>query len=884
MNKKEQAYHKLVKQRLQQQAEPDLEAAVAGAKGFIRDMGELDESAMNRVRDVLETELRERIRQVQDPYVLSKARAKWYDENIHVGDHWPALVDYLRTSKGWSGDILDPLSKSSRDVVAELGDPAEKEFDVRGVVVGHVQSGKTANMTAVIARAIDAGYNLVVVLAGTTDKLRHQTQARLEGDLLERLNYNWYKLTKCNEYDDEGFLTESGDYRGQVSKQLPSVAKDIAMIAVMKKHSSLLKRLIDDIKNSPSPLRQRLRMLVIDDEADQASPNASKHDEDPTPTNRRIRELLRALNTTSYIGYTATPFANVLINPFQENVKDDESSLENLYPRDFIIALPRSDAYFGAEQIFGRDPIDAEDEGGDGLDVIRQISASELGKLHPKNGQMSLEGVPTLRRAIRWFLLVVTARLVRGQDDQHTSMLIHTSHKITDHSDLQPLVENEVAFIQKNYEDCAFRAQLKELWEEESEKVDGAEFGNSNVSFADIECKLGTAVSRLSVAVENSESDERLSYGLSPSAVIAIGGNILARGLTLEGLAVTYFTRNSRQYDTLLQMGRWFGYRIGYEDLIRLWLPKNVSDAFRQLASVEYELREEIQEYSERKARPIDFAVRIRTLPGLQVTARNKMRHAKTANIDYRGLHLQTIRFPRLEGSVLSQNWSAASSLVSKSGITEDCFVGRVGVQKIVEFFQNYAVHSSHRDLNSEWLEEYINKNSDVLAEWSVCIIQPSVEDRPISGVPLGPINPRLMRRSRLKNTDDNLADIKALMSRSDVMADIPSEQMPEGAEWRKWDWSRLKNTREQIVGSKPMLLIYPIDRASKPLPPKKAGKESSRVPLDAAHDVLGVGLVFPQLGVEANKKPTKYIQVDLSSGDFESWDDDEGEEESVNA
>lgn len=880
MNKKELAYRKLVEQRLQQQSEPDLEAAIAGAKEFIQDMGDLDEEALNKVQDALEMELRERIRQVQDPYILSKARTRWYDENAHTGDHWPALVEYLRTEKGWSEEILDPLSKSSRDVVAELGDPAEKEFDVRGVVVGHVQSGKTANMTAVIARAVDAGYNLVVVLAGTTDKLRHQTQVRLEGDLLERLNYNWYKLTKCNEYDDEGALIESGDYRGQVSRQLPGVAKDIAMIAVMKKHSSLLNRLIDDIKNSSSPLRKRLKMLIIDDEADQASPNASKHDEDPTPTNRRIRELLRALNTTSYIGYTATPFANVLINPFQEDVKgDDEASLENLYPRDFIIALPRADAYFGAEQIFGRDPVDAEDEGGDGIDLIRHVSAPELERLHPKVGEMSLDDVPTLRKAIRWFVLVVAARLVRGQSDQHTSMLIHTSHKIDDHSDLHPLVDREVSFIRQNFQNPTFLGQMEELWDEESTKVNGAQFGNRKVSFADIEKKLETSVQRLWVAVENSKSDERLSYDLSPSAVIAIGGNILARGLTLEGLAVTYFTRNSRQYDTLLQMGRWFGYRAGYEDLIRLWLPKKVSDAFRQLASVEHELREEIQEYSERKARPIDFAVRIRTLPGLQVTARNKMRHSRTANIDYRGLHLQTIRFPRLDASALCANWQAASSLVSKSGITDESFVGCVDVQHIIEFFQNYVVHSSHRDLTSEWLEEYIRKNSDVLSEWSVGIIQSSGDDRPISEVPLGAVKPRLMRRSRLKNTDDDLADIKALMSRADIMADVPREQMPEGSEWRKWDWSRLKNAREQTVGPKPMLLIYPIDRASKPKPPKQAGKESSRVPLDSTHHVLGVGLVFPQLGIEANRKPTKYIQVDLRSGDFGGWDDEDDEE-----
>jgi len=874
MDLKEQAYRRTVEDHLRQQSDPDLGLAIENAREYFQVLGALDSELLDKVGRDLASELQERIRQIKDPYILSQSHdTSWYDEEKHEGIHWPALSAYLHKSKGWSEEVVGSISKSSRDVVAQLGDPGTSEFDVRGLVVGYVQSGKTANMTAVISRAVDAGYNMIVVLAGTTDKLRHQTQERVESDLISRNQYNWQQLTTCNEYSSDGSLIESGDYRGQVSKKLPNIAPSVAMIAVTKKLSALLQRLIVDIKNTPAIQRNKLRMLVIDDEADQASPNSGKCDEDPTITNRRIRELLNSIPSVSYIGYTATPFANVLINPFPQNVKDeDESNLEDLYPRSFVVSLPKPDGYFGAEQIFGRDPVDAEDDGGDGLSVIRDISKNELSNIHPGEGGMRLDDIPTLRAAIRWFLLVVAVRICRGQSDKHTSMLVHTSHKIDDHEAIYPLIKQEVDFLKENIGAPDLLQILKDAWEDESSKVPAEEFGNDFIDFETLASFLSVAVERISIAVENSQSAERLSYEKPSSAIIAIGGNILARGLTLEGLAVTYFTRNSRQYDTLLQMGRWFGYRVGYEDLVRLWLPKSVSSAFRQLASVEHELRLEIEEYAYRKAKPIDFAVRIKTLPGLQVTARNKMRHANTANIDYRGLHLQTIRFPREDVDSLKKNWAAGSALASKAGISPRKFVGEVGVNAVVEFFREYVVHTSHRDLTSNWLEEYIRINSDVLNVWSVVVVQPADQLRPLADEALGGAVPKLVRRSRLEDTDPAVADIKALMSRADVMADVSEDLLPTKGDWKSWDWSRLKSKREELIGARPMLLLYPIDKKSIPA---KTSKESKRTSLDASNDVLGVGIVFPQLGVKANSKPTKYIEVSLKGSFFHSSEDD---------
>ncbi|NOD92510.1 beta-1,4-mannanase [Ruegeria sp. HKCCD4884] len=872
-------YRERIEEYLRELADPDLEVATDKAREFFSPFG-VDDELLGRVKEEIASELLERIRRIQDPYTLSKSRPHWYDEQKHRGVHWSALAGYLESEKGWGEEVVRSVSRSSAKVVAELGDPAEAEFDVRGLVVGYVQSGKTANMTGVIARAVDAGYNLVVVLAGTTDKLRHQTQARLEDDLIKRNLYNWQPLTSRNEYDSDGQLLESGDYQSQTANQLPNVAQDVAMIAVMKKLPAQLERLTSDIRKSPGLMKNRWRMLVIDDEADQASPNASKTDNDPTKTNRRIRELLAALPTVSYVGYTATPFANVLINPFPVGVTtEDEQSLEDLYPRDFLISLPRPRGYFGAEQIFGRDPVDAEDDGSDGLDVIRFVGAKEVRLLTSVDETPHLEDVESLREAVRWFLIAVAARLARGHDAAHASMLIHTSHRTDDHSDLEKLIQPEFERLTASPHDMALLKELEELWDRESAKVNPTLFENEMVGFDQIAVQLPVAAARLQIAVENSKSEDRLSYEGPPTAVIAIGGNILSRGLTLEGLTVTYFARRPKQYDTLLQMGRWFGYRAGYEDLVRLWMPEEVSNAFRQLALVEYELREEISEYAARGARPIDFAVRIRTLPGLQVTARNKSRHARTANIDYRGLHVQTIRFPRVDGDTLKRNWAAGARLVKQSGIEASGKLGRIESAGILEFLRDYSVHTSHRDLSSGWLEEYVRVNANILGEWSVGIFEPG--DRAVGKArqPLGNVVPNLARRSRLEKTRDHeVADIKALMSRPDVMLDVPKEQLPDIAGWRGWEWARLKKWREDQLGQRPLLLLYPIDRNSVPLP-KKDGT-SKREPLDAVHDVLGLGIVFPQLGIDADRRPTKYIQVDLGRSSFADEDGEEAEGE----
>ena len=290
-------------------------------------------------------------------------RPSWYEGPKVTDRHWPALEQYLVNAKGWSQvTVSGTIGNASTEIVSLLDDPSQASFRCRGLVIGYVQSGKTANMMAVIAKALDAGYNYVIILAGLTNKLRQQTQRRIEHDVADRYREYWQLLTNAG---------DKGDFQGLSNGQFFVPGKPSVALAVVKKNVAPLGRLIDTIGRTPQATLRKMKVLVIDDEADQASVNSSSNEMNMTRINEQIRTLLAALPAASYVGYTATPFANVFINPHAKN-----GELDDLYPRDFITALEEPQGYFGTKQLFGVDPIDPanplpEEEG---LDVIRRIS------------------------------------------------------------------------------------------------------------------------------------------------------------------------------------------------------------------------------------------------------------------------------------------------------------------------------------------------------------------------------------------------------------------------------------------------------------------------------------------------------------------------------
>lgn len=806
---------------------------------------EIDEAAANVGREF------EHIEILHSHSVIRK-RPKWYFGPRPSDLHWPSVKAFLLNEKKWHEDDVRGIDDASNEVISLLEnprDPARSQFSCRGLVVGHVQSGKTANMTAVIAKALDSGYDTVIVLAGLTNKLRHQTQLRLYSDLVRRNPLNWQVLTS-NEVDRDFRAPPQGGFLSHSDK---------AQLAVIKKNVSPLGELRKAIRETLPAVLQQLRILVIDDECDQASVNSARGELDMTAINHRIRELLGLLPAISYVGYTATPFANVLINPYRV----DGQELDDLYPRDFITALPKPDRYFGTERLFGKTPVDPEDVRPDeeGLDMIRDVPDEDEAGLQPRSRQerdaFQPSMMPSLEAAILYFLACCAARRARGHGDQHMTMLVHTSAYVRAHERVAALIEGWVDVHRKDLVDPAsdIGSWLGRVWDEEQGRVLDDLTDARPVTLEDLFRYLPEVLEGIEFPVENGASDDRIDYSGEPKTYIVVGGSILARGLTLEGLMVSYFLRTANQYDTLLQMGRWFGYRPGYEDLPRIWMPRGLKLRFRALASVEQEIREDIEQYRLRDLTPMDLAVRIRAIPGMAITAANKMRAARRCAVSYWGTHRQTFRFAHTDAGQLERDWAAGGELVSRIealGLRDRDAGDRklwrnVPRSSVRRFLEAYSVEPSQADLLPGMLVPFIDGPDPRLSSWNVGIVE-SGRGRD-SDAPLGTIGTvRTVNRARLNDTNGT-ADIKALMSRRDVVFDCGDTVGGNGS------WEELKAARLDAVGQVPLLLLYPIARGSRPERESKA-----RVPLDAVHDVLGIGIVFPGSVTEGGN----FVSVEL--------------------
>lgn len=794
-------------------------------------------------------------------FSVLQSRPNWY-LGPKPGDlHWPAVRQFLLNTKDWPEDDVRGIDEASNEVVSLLGNPIEEQFSCRGLVVGHVQSGKTANMTAVAAKALDAGYNTVIILAGLTNKLRYQTQLRLITDLVNRNPANWQVHTPT-EMDRDFRAPPHGGFLSHV---------DMVQLAVIKKNVSPLRELKAAVKSTLPTVRRRLRILVIDDECDQASINTARGELDMTAINHRIRQLLSELPAVTYVGYTATPFANVLINPYR--VEGQE--LDDLYPRDFITALPRPDSYFGTEKLFGATPSDPDDiqPNEEGLDMIRDVPNEEEAQLQPQSRKERYAFQPSMANSLEtatlYFLASCAARHARGDGAKHMTMLVHTSAYVIAHERVAELIHDWVEGNRKMIvdPDSDLGQRIREIWTDEIARLPENITDAPAVTVDQIFNHLETVLERIEFPVENGASDDRIDYTGEPRTYIVVGGSILARGLTLEGLSVSYFLRATNQYDTLLQMGRWFGYRPGYEDLPRIWMPEHLRLSFQALATVEQEIRDEIEQYRRQELTPMDIAVRIRAIPGMAITGANRMRAARTCAVSYWGTHRQTFRFNHREEDLLQRNWSAAAELISQAealGLRDKKADAdgrklwrKVPLSLIQRFFKVYSVHATHADLASDMLLAFLEQDDSRLHAWNVGIVETGHGS--VSAEPVGAAGKvQMVNRSRLTGSN-SYADIKALMSKRDLLFDC-REDASTGT-----GWDDLKAARIGTLGEVPLLLLYPIDRASTP-----KLESNLRATLDAAFDVIGYGIVFPGSLTEGDN----FVSVQLNLFSAEEIDD----------
>ena len=408
-------------------------------------------------------------------------------------------------------------------------------------MLGHIQSGKTTSFTSVIAKAADSGYRIFIVLSGIHNALREQTYSRLKRQLIDPTEANWIDLT------------HDGDFTNPNPAAQLLAEDDKRALAVVKKNPHRLKRLLTWLEAAPEEFQRSRPVLVIDDEADQASIDVGKSRQ--STINRGILEVLDRPKA-AYVAYTATPFANVLIDP----------DAGNLYPRHFIVDLPEPEGHFGTAQIFGRLPI-TEDENVadlDGLDIVRTVPDDEASRLRPPRKRDDQAGwefeiTPSLSSALDYFVLASAARRSRGQHD-HSSMLVHTTISVAPQLAMQGPIREYLEELGERWARSTAHEGLRALWEREQTSLPSTSQGLEAVRFEDLAQHVETVLGEIDVIVDNYKSPDRLSYGDEPRTVVAIGGNTLSRGLTLEGLVVSYFVRAASAYDTLLQMGRWFGF------------------------------------------------------------------------------------------------------------------------------------------------------------------------------------------------------------------------------------------------------------------------------------------------------------------------------------
>jgi hypothetical protein len=567
--------------------------------------------------------------------LTEKEYEPWLDSaRVEINPYYWSRYRKLLTQQHFSGQVIATINSVTDRTLGLLENPRkEGPWDRRGMVVGHVQSGKTANYTGLICKAADAGYRLIVIIAGIHNNLRNQTQLRIDEGFVGRdsarlLSKKSEKSIGVGRFDSTRrpvtFTNSVRDFNKVMATGLGISLQQLnePAVFVIKKNPSTLKNLLEWLQEHSAQGGSNTidaPMLLIDDEADNASINI-KHDKDEVSRiNGQIRDLLKMFERSCYVGYTATPFANIFIDPDT----DHEMVGEDLFPRHFIVSLDPPTNYFGATRVF----LDDADQ------LIKHIEDNEelLPLKHRKD--LQVHSLPqSLKDAVRSFVVARAIRLARGQVGQHCSMLVNASRFTDVQRQIRNEIQNLLDGIQASVRVHGALSAKKALKDKEIAKLHAIwelEYKDAGVKWSVIQNQLHEAAAPINVVEVNSRSSGTLNYvdhektGLS---VIAVGGFSLSRGLTLEGLMISYFLRNSMMYDTLMQMGRWFGYRPDYDDLCRVWMPEEAEGWYAHITESIEMLRQELRTMEAAGATPEEFGLKVRSHPDtLIVTARNKM-------------------------------------------------------------------------------------------------------------------------------------------------------------------------------------------------------------------------------------------------------------------
>lgn len=683
--------------------------------------------------------------------VISKGHRPWLSRK--KADlrfyYWNRLSKFYRETGALPSNVVATLDSDTDEILDLCGDPLDPSYEaVRGMVMGNVQMGKTTNYSALICKAADAGYRVIILLAGITNSLRTQTQERLDETFIGKIsvaNAAAQQSLPIQRFATERRIpavgtTRDSDFKaGMDGIYFGLTGHKEPMIFVTKKNKAVLERLEKWIDEQEQTGGFELPLLLIDDEADNASINTAKDPKLTTAINGIIRQILARFPRSAYVGYTATPFANIFIDP------DSPEEMENddLFPSNFIKALDPPSNYVGSHRVFR--------EGGDlRKTMVRTVDDYHaLLPLKHKSGDPVVDLPETLKDAVRVFCLTRAIRVLQDRGHSHCSMMINVSRfnaiqaQVLGHvheylSELKDAVSVHGSLSPDNIQDETmedFRASFEK------------EYSATEWEWPKVLSCLNEGIQSIEVRTVNMKGGV-LDYSLNREHglhVIAIGGLALSRGLTLEGLTVSYLLRNVAASDTLMQMARWFGYRLGYENVCRLYLPKMSFNHYEYVDEAAEELRKEVKRMKAANRTPADFGLKVRQSPlAIRVTAANKMRTAAKVTVaqDYSARHVEGHALPN-DALMGTENMTAVTKFLESLGkpvdVAPSYVAWRAGGRDVLDLIGKFNF-GPHVDLakisDSSLFQDYVqDRIADELSEWDVAIpMKQSGESKPFAG------------------------------------------------------------------------------------------------------------------------------------------------------
>lgn len=799
--------------------------------------------------------------------------------------YWKRYKDYVSNSLPY--EVLKTVDDDTDVVMNNLANPTDQEFSRYGMVVGHVQSGKTANYSALVAKAADAGYKFIVVVAGGMNNLRNQTQQRINESFVGLHEGKRVGVGSLGGYKKEkrpiSLTNPLQDFNKQEAESnINGLSFDVIttpIVLVIKKNTNTLKNVIDWLETHYEQGVSEHAMLLIDDESDYASIN-TKEENNPTIINERLRKLLSLFKKSAYVAYTATPYANIFID---HNVNSEDHG-KDLFPEDFIYALEAPTNYFGAYKIFLNSEKKYLVEVNDYMDV--------LDPKHKKD--QPIEELPeSLEDAIRLFICNIAIRHLRKQENKHNSMLIHVTRftqvhknisiKVSEYFDLIKKSLNAHGYMDNPENRSSIISDIKETFFKHHKHMENKPLWNVLIK------KISDIIESVVVREVHTETKIKLEYRDDvPTNAIVIGGSSLARGYTLEGLSVSYFLRTTVFYDTLMQMGRWFGYRVGYEDLCRIYMTNDMFNKFKTIIEATIDLVNSLQEMSRRGMTPKDFGLAVKQHPdsGLQVTARNKLKNTKELYFEMKlDGHLKETSWLPKSPEIQEHNLNVIRDLITalgdshkkpgKSHVWES--IRRETIEQFLEEFQTYTYSSDEFGIKTrmplKFVKEYVKK---IGTDWDIALYSGTAEKSFTNGEVIVKGQKRLIEERadfyevlNRQVSSGNAEEITLTKEQKDELDNLSTQKKAD----KSFVFSRRKKTREFL--QRPLLMLH-ILQGFKFTKNEETG-ENEVDKNDSGAELAAFGISFPG-GIESGNRNIRlkvnsvYIEKELS-GDEDSDD-----------